>query len=203
MIRWPGAPRPCVESQTNINTELQSRRARNHGTTGIFGDPLSRKGADVLRILLWNTNGIGFTTSDRSMESLKMEKLKRLLHDHAIDYAALTELNKNWSKVDTPNTIWSATAGWRQHRRLQVSYNKHFPTDTERLIGGTASMAMDDMVFRCGEQGNDSRGLGRWSYITLQGKNNLKTTIITCYCPVRSTRVSIFTTASLHVKKLG
>ena len=187
MIRWPGAPRPCVESQTNINTELQSRRARNHGTTGIFGDPLSRKGADVLRILLWNTNGIGFTTSDRSMESLKMEKLKRLLHDHAIDYAALTELNKNWSKVDTPNTIWSATAGWRQHRRLQVSYNKHFPTDTERLIGGTASMAMDDMVFRCGEQGNDSRGLGRWSYITLQGKNNLKTTIITCYCPVRST----------------
>ena len=70
---------------------------------------------------------------------------------------------------------------------MPSSYNKQFPTDTERQIGGTASMAMDDMVFRCCEQGNDNRDLGHWSYITLQGKNNLKTTMINCYCLVRST----------------
>ena len=115
-----------------------------------------------------------------------MEKLKRLLQQHNFDYAALTELNKNWSKVPTNNNMWSATKDWREHRRIQASFNQHFPTPTEKLIGGTASMAFDEMVFRISEQSSDARGLGRWSIITIQGKNQLHTTIINCYCPVRN-----------------
>ena len=144
-----------MQHQTNSNTENPRRRSRKHGTQGIFGDALSRKNKNNLRLLVFNTNGIGFTSSERHLESLKMEKLKRTIQNHNIDYVALSELNKNWSKVSTPNTIWSATAGWRQHRRLQVSYNKHFPTTTERLTGGTASMSFDDMVFRISKQNND------------------------------------------------
>ena len=187
MISWPGAPRPCVDTQTNPNTLTGSRRSRKHGTKGEFGDPLTRKGKDVIRILLWNTNGIGFTSSDRTLESLKMEKFKKLVQLHAFDFTALTELNKNWSKVDTANSIWAATSSWRQSRRLQVSYNKNYNTETPRQIGGTASMALDEISYRICSQKNDPRDLGRWSQITVRGKHNLQTTFITCYCPVRST----------------
>ena len=29
--------------------------------------------------------------------------------------------------------------------------------------------------------------MGRWSFFTITGKNNLKTTIVTCYCPCKGT----------------
>ena len=47
-------------------------------------------------------------------------------------------------------------------------------------------IGFDDLAFRISEQEEDDRGLGRWSIITITGKNGLKTTFITCYCPVVS-----------------
>ena len=44
----------------------------------------------------------------------------------------------------------------------------------------------DDLAYRITSQGQDQRKLGRWSYFSTCGKNNLKTTYITCYCPVKS-----------------
>ena len=68
--------------------------------------------------------------------------------------------------------------------------------DTETCcgFGGTfavkfesISMAMGELVYRISSQGSDSRRLGRWSTMTTTGKNELHTTIITCYCPVKGT----------------
>ena len=38
------------------------------------------------------------------------------------------------------------------------------------IVGVTVMMAFDDLVFRISAQETDSRGLGRWSYITIMGK---------------------------------
>ena len=51
------------------------------------------------------------------------------------------------------------------------------------MIGGTATATFDDFIFRISAQGVDERKLGRWNFITITGKNNLQTTIFTCYCP--------------------
>ena len=148
MSRWPGGPRPCAgRSQTNPNTGGNSRIRQKHGREGIFGDLLKRKREDHIRILLVNVNSIGFISDQRSLESLKMEKLKRLIIKESVDYAALTETNKNWSAVPQEHSIWTGTQGWRQHRRAQVSWNKTKRSTEERLIGGTASLAFDDLVF--------------------------------------------------------
>ena len=47
-------------------------------------------------------------------------------------------------------------------------------------------IAFDDLVFSINKQGIDEQNLGRWSYITINGKNEVKTTFITSYCPVVS-----------------
>ena len=43
----------------------------------------------------------------------------------------------------------------------------------------------DNLVFRIGNKETDSRKLGRWSIITIAGKNLFKTAIITFSSPAR------------------
>ena len=153
---------------------------------GYFGNPLTRKPQDCVRILLHNTGGLGFATNVRSKQTLKMERLKKLIIKHDFDFVGLTEVNKDWRRIEHENTIWGATTGWREHRRIQVAQNTTKASlKTDLLIGGVANMIFDELVFRISKQENDFRKLGRWCSITITGKNNAHTTIFTCYCPVR------------------
>ena len=185
---WPQAPRSCEgpTGNTEINISRLKRDERNHDLKGHFGDLLKRNSRDVTRILLHNNGGIGFVTNERKKESLKMERLKKLSIDYNIDLICLTGVNKDWRSVVQNNTIWNGTVSWRENRRIQVSHNTTKPSSGESLVGGTAMIAFDDLVFNISDQGQDHRKLGRWSYITITGKNNLVTTFVTCYCPVLS-----------------
>ena len=87
--------------------------------------------------------------------------------------------------MEQKHTIWNATALWRENRRVQAANNITKPSTAEFQVGGTATVAFDDWVFRISKQGSDIRLLGRWAWLTITGKNNCNTTIITCYCPVR------------------
>ena len=114
--------------------------------------------------------------------------MKKLVIEKNIDLIGLTEVNKDWRKLEYDDTIWGATSTWKQNRRVQVSHNTFkAPQDTETLIGGTAMVAFNDLVFPISDQGQDHRNLGRWGFITFNGKNDLKTSIFTCYCPTRNT----------------
>jgi hypothetical protein len=67
---------------------------------------------------------------------------------------------------------------------VQLLHNKLVvPGDSEFQVRGTAMLMLGDVSFRISDQGEDSRNLGRWSYITLTGKNNTTTTIFTYNCP--------------------
>ena len=123
----------------------------------------------------------------RSKHSLKLEKLKKLIISNQFDLVGLTEVNRDWRRVKHDHTIWGATTGWNEHRRIQVSQNTTKPsTKSDFLIGGTALMTFGDLVFRISKQESDPRNLGRWSNISFTGKKKTITTIFTCYCPVRS-----------------
>ena len=116
---------------------------------------------------------------------MKTEKLKKLVLTHDIDFVSLVEVNKDWRKVSHDNSIWGATESWCKNRRVQVSQNSTKPPrSSEWLVGGTASVAFNELVFRISAQGQDYRKLGRWNFVTITGKNDIKTTIFTCYCPV-------------------
>ena len=162
-----------------------SRRSHgNHGDTGYYFDRLKSVATGCVRILLHNVNGIGFMSEERSRETVKMEKLRNLLVDYDFSYAGLTEINKDWRKFNYSDSIWGATDQWFENRRVQVSQNTNEATFDQRLYGGTASVAFGEMVHRVSGQGQDARNLGRWSLMTIRGKNDLQTTFVTCYCPV-------------------
>ena len=95
-------------------------------------------------------------TEKRCKQTLKMEKLKKLILDHNIDLVGLTEVNKDWRKINYPNTIWGATSGWKEQRRIQVAQNLTKPAqESEHLVGGVAIAAFGDLVYRISDQGTD------------------------------------------------
>jgi hypothetical protein len=145
-----------------------------------------KKDEEMVRILFQNVGGIGFMSGDINQESVKIEKLKRLIIDKSIDIVGLAEVNKDWRCVDTEHTVWKATERWREHRRVQVGHNTSRPAQRERQIGGTLMMAFDEVCFRVSKRGVDRRGLGRYSWMEFNGIGGVKTTCITAYCPVIS-----------------
>ena len=181
---WPGTPRSCERSQTNTNTG--NSRYRNHDNGGIFGDTLVRKSGDNIRILLHNPGGLVFFSVKRCILSLKIVNLKYLTLLHDFDLVGLTEVNKDWRSVQYEHTIWGATSGWYENRRIQVANNTTKPPSSKNYqIGGVATMVFNDLVCRLSAQEGDFRKLGRWCSVTITGKINLKTSIFNCYCPVR------------------
>ena len=105
---------------------------------------------------------------------------RKLILEQNVDITCLTEVNKDWRTIAYDNTIWGATTGWREHRRVQVAHNRTVaPGDSEFQVGGSAMLMLGDVTFRISAQGADSRNLGRCSFITLTGKNSITTTIFT------------------------
>ena len=92
--------------------------SRNHGIKGHFGDLLKRGKDGCIWILVQNVGGIGFISEHRSKETLKMEKIKELVCNWAVDLLCMTEVNKDWRPITYSNTIWGGTHTWRQHRRI-------------------------------------------------------------------------------------
>jgi len=102
----------------------------------------------MVRILFQNIGDIGFMSGDVTQESVKIEKLRRLIIGKSIDIIGLAEVNKDCRCVDTEHTVWKATESWREHRRVQVGHNTSFPAQRERQIGGMLMMAYDKVCFR-------------------------------------------------------
>ena len=105
MTMWPQPPKPCVV----VDCRPRSRkRSRKHGCKGVWGHHFRKASQDCLRLLCYNTGGIGFLSEERSKETLKMHKLKKLLLNNQIDLLSTTELNKDWRKAPYTESIWSA-----------------------------------------------------------------------------------------------
>ena len=97
------------------------------------------------------------------------------------------------------NTLWDYTPEhlrpqeiFRTDRalRTQTAHNKHHRecADRKTQYGGTMLLAIGQITQRLTQKGQDQSGLGRWSWMLLHGKDDIKTRIISAYCPTRSNR---------------
>ena len=117
---------------------------------------------------------------------IQTREIKNVVIEKGVDIVGLTENNQDWRLIDYNQSIWNVTKSWKERCRIQTSNNTTSNPTEKHQVGGTATKIFNETVFRISQQGQDKRHLGRWSYIDLQEKNNFRTTIITCYCPVIS-----------------
>jgi hypothetical protein len=74
---------------------------------------------------------------------------------------------------------------WFQKSRTFTAYYKDYPKiTTPRQWGGTAIVIMNEAVSRIVDDGQDQKGLGRWCWVRLTGKEGHHIRIISAYRPV-------------------
>ena len=69
---------------------------------------------------------------------------------------------------------------------MQVSHNVIQSVHKEFVVWNTSMFVLNDFAYMIASQGYDQCHLGCWSYFKTSGKNNLKTAVIICYCPVKA-----------------
>ena len=148
-------------------------------TCRFFGNKCERKEKKNVRIMFNNVNGFG-----HSHLSPKSAGIRNLMFHKEVDIMAMAELNVNWSKIRREHTLPRICRKWFQTSKTSMAYNQH---ERKRRYkhqpGGTAIVATGAMALRTGKFDNDKRRLGRWSSLVIQGKNSIKTRIVSVYVP--------------------
>ena len=143
-----------------------------------WGDKLDTKSTRILRIYFQNINGFNATN----------------IYDDWIDtYTVLNNKNIDIYGLVETNIAWNPTLQNRLHAILRhklggggntikmTTSSCNEPTLGLYQPGGTCLVAQKKIVGRIGQMGYDPSGLGRWTHITLQGKNGMQVVIITAY----------------------
>ena len=87
----------------------------------------------------------------------------------------------------------------RRKIRIASANNKHENIDRFQW-GGTSAIAYDSLANMSRASGADDTGLGRWSWIQLEGHNNRRVRVVLAYNPCR-TKTSHFSTVYSQQKR--
>ena len=149
-----------------------------------FGDTLTSKAPGVARLVCSTLGPKGATPSDRQRTQLTKDFIR---HTEA-DISAWYETGSQWDNIPRhqhPMEIYRTNTALR----CQTSHNKHDGGKREGRQfqhGGTMILAHDAITTRMIQKGQDQTGLGRWSWMLMQGKNGIRTRFISAYCPVKN-----------------
>ena len=163
-----------------------------------WGNTLETKQEGTIRITMENINNI----PSRRDHNLKLDNGKKWLVENDVDIACWIETGVPWHKRHKHERLPELMRedAW-DHQITITSNNVHDDCGT-RQFGGTATMLFDHVASTMNGSGYDSSGLGRWSWVQLQGKFGISTTIVTAYCPCKSNLTSPETVYNQHRRYL-
>lgn len=173
-------------AQLPISSFVQQRPA---ATSKTFGEKMCTKEPHVYRFV---SNNIGCLGVD-SFGNTKQNCLKDWLVRHEVDLVAWQEIGLAQHMIQKHERL---SERLRDHRRKQIrvasSNNRHESIEKFQW-GGTAVIAYDTLANMTRSSGADEDGLGRWSWLLLEGYNDRKVRVVSAYNPCR-TRSTQFAT---------
>ena len=130
----------------------------------------------VYRVLLQNPNGI-----DPSPENYHFQLGLNTCYDHCVAFISLTETNIERRHQLNRDKLRSSLQKWWDGTAFQTSTSS-IPFTQNYKPGGTVSIVCGNhWVARIIEKGEDESGLGRCTYVCLQGSQTMKILHITWY----------------------
>lgn len=164
--------------QSNI-PNLRTRVIQNNEE---WGDPFNtNKDEDVFRIGLRNINGMPIDANQ-----LKNYEIFSDIRTGNFDIFGITETNLAWHTLNEADRLNERLRGKLEFMRFSHSYNKDFNITDKLQYGGTMLISQGSSSGRVIATGQDPCQLGRWSWMTFRGKNNLVLWVVTLYRPVIS-----------------
>ena len=137
-----------------------------------------RKMENDWRIMLHNINN--FPSEGSGEGKAKIDTLKSLIMKSDADFLGFTEFGRNEDNIPFQNRPSTLVRGWSRNSCIQTDWLK---SDSKNIYepGGVMLIAQEKAAAHIIDKGGDSGEMGRWSWMTVKGKRNKKTTLITTY----------------------
>ena len=133
------------------------------------------KPTNSMRLVLQNPYGLDASTGYR-----KLDLFARNLAAYQVDIGCLPETNADWKKLPVLKQCHAALRKHLKHHRLITSCSTA-AANHSYLSGGTATIVANNWTGRIASTGEDSHGLGRWSYVRVKGKKERRLLVVTVY----------------------
>ena len=140
-----------------------------------YGNPMGPKADGHLRFLLHNPNRISAQNDFVDFQYICQQMLA-----HDVDVWGLPESGIDWKQGYPRNRCNKILKDFYPHSRL-IGSTSDIPSTEIVQYGGTCTVVTDKLTGRIESSGSDSHGLGRWSYVRLNGKNGRRITVVTVY----------------------
>ena len=184
-----------IQSKQNSQTTIhQYTMASNPWKTKLFGEKMKPKASHICRIVSQNINCMGLTSS----YGYKATQLKNWLYRNNADICGMQEIGLAQQLLPRHDQL---VEGMRDFRRdnigMSSANNKH--ENIEKMqYGGTAVFAYDLFSYMVRASGCDNTGLGRWSWLQLEGHKDRRVRVISAYNPCRTPTNHYATVYSQH-----
>ena len=176
------------------NTSSKPSPNKNHSKYKTFGDHLGEKDSDDIRIVSQNINCLGVSTFNNP----KQERALNWIIRHEVDIIGWQEIGIAFHMLPHSKRLAERLKDPRwTKQRISSTNNKHEKVDSFQY-GGTATATFDEAAHRVHSTGGDATGLGRWSWITFNGKNGVRTRVISAYVPCKSSNDKYKTVYNQH-----
>ena len=172
----PTIPPPTPKPPTPDQTQPYQQQLFPSGTNEHWGDvPLLPGGEHTFRILSRNVN-----TLSPAEDFLEWRAAAQALSDYSITVACLQETNLQWSTPITKRIAQIFRQLPTKQTKIAVS-NSSEVTTSNYQPGGTCTAILGPWLSSAKLSGQDPTGMGRWSYIELEGKEARRIIILTGY----------------------
>ena len=162
---------------------LEAEDAREKQWNTHYGDRRTKRrtdDADTIRFGTYNINTFP------KLGSVRSRRLRQEMQD--LDCAGMSELNKNWYKVNTQDSFRRRIDEWWTRHKTRHTWLRDFDWTSEYQQGGVSISTIGRIAEYSQEKGEDPSGLGRWCWQKLEGHSRIKTAVFQIYRPVKNTQ---------------
>ena len=167
----------------NSRTSRSSAPGQGILPTEHFGDVPGPPDSSKFRLGFVNPGG--FPVSAQQGQS-KDREIFEFLSKYEFDSAGMPEMNNKWDECRMEDRLETRTEGWFESRSIRTSYFRHEPTSERWQPGGTSVWSINSFSHRIKSQGEDPSGLGRWSWVSYQGRGDSAMRVVCAYRPVKN-----------------
>ena len=147
----------------------------------IYGDKLTKKQPETIRLLFLNINSIPATNN-----SPKNDMLYQSIVASEADVIGMSETNRNWYQIDTDHRWHERTKGWFENSHTILAHNTTDIESSSYQPGGNLLLSIGKASHRVIKSEKDPTGLGRWVSTRYRGRQNIVFRTIVAYRPCKS-----------------
>ena len=118
-----------------------------------------------------------FPSERNGIDKAKFDLLKSTLYNCEADVMGITELGRNEYEMQLKNRPSEVSKQWFEQGLALSAWNQDSNSTYEP--GGTMVITRDRSSAHTVKKGIDERKLGRWVWVTVKGKQERTTTVIT------------------------